>query len=182
MNIFISGGCKNGKSYHAQRCARAMAESNGSPLYYLATMDPHDDEDRARIRRHLRDRDGWGFATLEQPVDICSCLRKPGVDAHGVFLLDSVTALMANEMFDSGLDPDEAAEKTKDDLCRFAELTGNTVFVSDGIYSDAFLHEELTGKYRRALAAADMALAQICDKVTEVAYGNITEHKQAGGI
>ena len=25
MNIFISGGCKNGKSYHAQELARDMA-------------------------------------------------------------------------------------------------------------------------------------------------------------
>lgn len=66
MNIFISGGCKNGKSYHAQELARDMAVQGGLPLYYLATMIPHDDEDRARIRRHLSERDGWGFETVEQ--------------------------------------------------------------------------------------------------------------------
>ena len=26
MNIFISGGCKNGKSYHAQELARSQAQ------------------------------------------------------------------------------------------------------------------------------------------------------------
>lgn len=49
MNIFISGGCKNGKSYHAQELARDMARENSLPLYYLATMIPTDEEDRARI-------------------------------------------------------------------------------------------------------------------------------------
>ena len=38
MNIFISGGCKNGKSYHAQELARDMAVQGGLPLYYLATI------------------------------------------------------------------------------------------------------------------------------------------------
>ena len=34
MHTLISGGCKNGKSYYAQRVAKAA----GAPLYYLATM------------------------------------------------------------------------------------------------------------------------------------------------
>lgn len=45
MNIFISGGCKNGKSYHAQELARSMAQESNLPLYYLATMIPRDDFD-----------------------------------------------------------------------------------------------------------------------------------------
>ena len=72
MNVLISGGAKNGKSYYAQRIAQQMAEDscaqateNGGrkmaadrgelrrPLYYIATMIPHDEEDHARIRRHI---------------------------------------------------------------------------------------------------------------------------------
>ena len=106
MNIFISCGCKNGKSYPAQELARDMAEELNVPLYYLATMIPVDDEDRARIQRHLREREGWGFETIEQGRNCCDCL-KPGaltadgkpVDPKGVFLFDSVTALLSNEMF-----------------------------------------------------------------------------------
>ena len=70
MNIFISGGCKNGKSYHAQELARNMSREKSLPLYYLATMIPTDDEDRARIRRHLSEREGWGFDTIEQGRNI----------------------------------------------------------------------------------------------------------------
>ena len=37
MNVFISGGCKNGKSFYAQCLARRQADEAGSPLYYIAT-------------------------------------------------------------------------------------------------------------------------------------------------
>ena len=32
MNILISGGAKNGKSYYAQRLAKETAEKHGCPL------------------------------------------------------------------------------------------------------------------------------------------------------
>ena len=99
MNVFISGGCKNGKSMFAQEIARDMAREQEVPLYYLATMIPGDDEDRARIRRHIGEREGWGFTTIEQGRDILDALSQEGVDSGGVFLLDSVTALLSNEMF-----------------------------------------------------------------------------------
>ena len=63
MRIFITGGCKNGKSYYAQTLAKAQ---QGLPLYYVATMEPRDEEDRLRIARHLKEREGWGFVTVEQ--------------------------------------------------------------------------------------------------------------------
>ena len=66
MNLFISGGCKNGKSFFAQEEAKKQAEEKGVPLYYLATMIPADDEDRARIKRHLAERDGWGLQPLNR--------------------------------------------------------------------------------------------------------------------
>ena len=45
MNIFISGGCKNGKSMYAQKLAKEMADARGRALYYIATMIPTDEED-----------------------------------------------------------------------------------------------------------------------------------------
>lgn len=173
MNILISGGCKNGKSMYAQKLAKDMAEEQGRALYYLATMIPADDEDRARIAKHLDDRDGWGFETLERGRDICGALTED-VDAKGAFLMDSVTALLSNEMFrPDGVFDLGAGERVAADLVRFAEKTGNTVFVSDNIYSDAHLFDSYTENYRRALAYIDRALAKCCDRVIEVAFGNI---------
>lgn len=186
MNVFISGGCKNGKSFYAQRLARAMADHMKKPLYYLATMLPADDEDLRRIQRHLSEREGWGFDTIERGRDICGCLKAGSktlsgnlIDTGGVFLLDSVTALLSNEMFlnDGTFIPD-APYKVAEDLVKFCRLTGNTVMVSDYIYQDAFPYETLTEDYRRGLAYIDKTLAKVCRQVTEVSYGFIHNYKE----
>lgn len=170
MNILISGGCKNGKSYFAQEEAKRQADRSGAPLYYVATMIPKDEEDRQRIKRHIHDREGWGFITIEQGTDICRALEKG--DSKGVFLLDSVTALLSNEMFDSSGKVDLTAPvRVRDDLISFAQQTGNTIFVSDFIYSDALKYDKLTESYRKGLALCDRALAGICRQAVEVCYG-----------
>lgn len=172
MNIFISGGCKNGKSMYAQKLAKEMADTKGTKLYYIATMIPTDDEDRRRIERHIDERSGWGFETLEQGTDICRLL-KDDVEPRGAFLLDSVTALLSNEMFKSdGTCNLGAGKKVANELTDFAKQTGNTVFVSDYIYSDAKIFDGYTERYRESLAHIDRQLASICDQVIEVAYGN----------
>ena len=74
MTIFLSGGAKNGKSTWAQRFAKQL--QGEGPLYYLATMIPHDEEDEQRIRRHLQERDGWGFTTVECGRNILHSLLK----------------------------------------------------------------------------------------------------------
>ena len=165
MNIFISGGCKNGKSHHAQELARNMSREKSLPLYYLATMIPCDDEDRARIRRHLSEREGWGFETIEQGRDICRALdgytlSGEKVSPKGVFLLDSVTALLSNEMFPPGGEvSSDAGDRLAAELSEFARRTGNTIF------------DSYTENYRRALAHIDRTLAALCDQVIEVSFG-----------
>lgn len=171
MSTFISGGCKNGKSFYAQR----IAKDSGTPLYYIATMIPHDAEDDARILRHRDERDGWGFETLECGRDILSCLEH--ADPKGSFLLDSVTALLSNEMFaPDGFHPD-CAERIADELCEFVLRAPNTVLVSDFIYSDAAVYDEWTETYRRGLAHIDRRLAAVCDCVIEVVNGQIICYK-----
>ncbi len=178
MNIFISGGCKNGKSFYAQKRAREMAEQLDKPLYYVATMIPHDDEDRARIKRHVAERDGWGFETLEQGKALPELLHDEKVSKDGVFLFDSVTALLDNEMFDEEGNMDEtASERVRNDVLKFAKETGNTIFVSDYIYGDCERYSSTTKDYMKGLASIDRALAAVCDEVLEVAYGSVEKWK-----
>lgn len=182
MNIFVSGGCKNGKSMYAQELAKEMAEQQKLPLYYLATMRPVDEEDMDRIARHQEERRGWGFETLEQSENICDCLEKAGVNRGGVFLLDSVTALLSNEMFKVDGTMDLAVvDRLKRELAEFAKKTGNTVFVSDYIYGEPRDYDEITEIYRKSLAALDRTLAQVCDRVVEVSYGARIEYKELDG-
>jgi adenosylcobinamide kinase/adenosylcobinamide-phosphate guanylyltransferase len=179
MKIFISGGCKNGKSYFAQRLAKTQQSLtclNKASLYYIATMKPVDLEDKRRIRTHRNDREGLGFTTIEQSVDIDEILDK--CDHNNSFLLDSLTALLANEMFPlEGNVNEQAVKKITNALQRITNNINNIVMVSDCIFSDAFLYDPLTEKYRKSLAEIDSAAADYCDVVLEAAYTNIIVHK-----
>ena len=66
MRILLLGGSKSGKSMLGQRLTRQLAD--GGPMIYWATLEPRDTEDRAIVRRHLAERDGWGFETLERGI------------------------------------------------------------------------------------------------------------------
>lgn len=168
MTVYISGGCKNGKSTLAERAAVTLA-GNG-PLYYLATMIPHDEEDRARIRRHVASRAGLGFQTIERGTNITSCIN--GDNCGGSFLLDSVTALLSNEMFhENGVDL-SAPSRVAEELIALTKMVNSITFVSDYIYSDTIHYDGLTESYRKGLADIDRALAAVCDTVVEVCYGN----------
>ena len=176
MNIFISGGNKNGKSGYAQDAAVKLAA--GGKLYYVATMIPYDDEDRARIDRHIENRAGMGFETIESGRDIQKVFDT--ADESGTFLVDSTTALLLNEMFPNSYSEkadSEAAKRSIAGLLEIADRAANVVFVSDYIYSDAARYDEFTEEYRSSLASIDRALAERCDTVIEVCAGNLIVHK-----
>ncbi|MBQ4354407.1 MAG: bifunctional adenosylcobinamide kinase/adenosylcobinamide-phosphate guanylyltransferase [Clostridia bacterium] len=179
MNILISGGCKNGKSSFAQDIAVKLSP-NGK-RFYVATMIPYDREDHERVARHLQDRAGMGFETLEISKDIASALSLAGTDA--TLLIDSVTALLLNELFpeshNGNADP-EAVTRCRTGLLEIAQKAGNAVFVTDYIYSDAARYDDFTENYRASLAALDRALAEVCDTVIELCASNVIVHK--GGL
>lgn len=176
MKIFITGGCKNGKSFYAQELLSHFDDSTVLNKYYIATMKPCDDEDLARIERHKKERDGLGFITIEQPYNISECLTK--CDAASSAMLDSTTALLSNEMFlPDGTLNCSAHKKIVQELILLCQSIKNIVIVSDYIFSDVGFYDELTEAYRSSLAYIDRALAKECDIVCEISYGNKIYHK-----
>ena len=108
MRILLTGGSKSGKSTAAQHLCRALAA--GGPMYYWATMTPRDGEDHRRVLRHIADRAGWGFQTIERSTSLTAAL--PDIDKGGAVLLDSVTAALSEAMFGPEFDADAAAAVT----------------------------------------------------------------------
>ena len=100
MRILLVGGSKSGKSSLAQSLTKKLA--GDGPCIYWATMEPVDHEDDERIEKHIEDRDGLGFITAERGRDI----TKIRLHESASVLFDSVTALLANEMFGESFDPD----------------------------------------------------------------------------
>lgn len=176
MNVLITGGCKNGKTAFALRLAEAI--ESGGKKFYVATMIPADGEDRERIRRHKKEREGRGFKTLEAGRDIARCLEK--APAGSTFLLDSVTALLANEMFPSpftGFVDYDAGARCAEGLLALAEKAGNAILVSDCIFQDAAFYDATTESYRQSLAHIERALAKASDLVIELCAGNVLLYK-----
>ncbi len=173
MKIFLSGGCKNGKSTLAETCVCRLADPGRR--YYLATMIPHDAEDEERIRRHRAARAGKGFQTVECGRDL---LRQvAATDGRGAYLLDSVTALLANEMFPDGAADPGAPERVCAMLEQLYRRLEHLVVVSDFIYSDDLPYSAATEAYRRALAQCDRTLARLSDTVAEVCLGQTIVYK-----
>lgn len=173
MRVLISGGCKNGKSLYAQKIINELGSQ--TEKYYIATMKPQDKEDEQRIINHQNERAEWEYITVEQPTDIGDVVNNCKKNSSA--LLDSTTALLSNEMFGYGEINHEAHIKIIDQLDFVCDHFKNLVIVSDYIYSDAMEYDDLTEKYRFALAQIDRFLARKMDVVMEVCFGNIIFHK-----
>lgn len=171
MICFIEGGSKSGKSVYSQKMAKKL--SFEGHLWYLATMEPKDDEDYARIKRHLQEREGWGFSTAEWGRDILS--HSEEIDCKGTYLVDSVTTLLSNEMFAEMTDVNVDLEAKDRIIAGFDVLSkkaANVIYVSDDIYCDGILFDNWTDAFRESLAAIDRHIVSEADIVIEFVNGN----------
>lgn len=172
MKILILGGSKSGKSMLAQRLVRAL--SNGGPMYYWAAMEPGDVEDLARIERHRKEREGWGFETIERGRALEGALP---LAENASVLFDSVTALLANEMF-RGAEPDAGApERALEELLAAAGSAENFVCVCDDLFRGGDGRDGWTDEYVRGLGHICRGLAKRFDIVGEVSMGLLKLHK-----
>lgn len=166
MRVLLLGGSKSGKSTAAQHLCRALG--GGGPLYYWATMTPRDEEDRARIARHIADRDGWGFATVERPRDLPGALEQ--VEAAGCVLFDSVTAALSERMFGAEF-AENAPDIVAEELLTVSRHVRHFVAVCDDIFRGGETYEDWTEVYVRGLAAIARRLAAEFDVVCEMSGG-----------
>ena len=196
MTILISGGCKNGKSSLAQDLACEAAQKIGSRPVYFATMIPHDSEDLERIEKHRADRKNLGFETIECGKNLSETIEN--MESGRVVLFDSLTALVANELFSedvmqintpAGLSQSDdvsvipnlfrnlsqysfhITQKIRADLTALIEKSESVIFVSDAIFSEGKIYDETTELYRRILAETENFVAKKSDKVVEMVSG-----------
>ena len=190
MVVLLTGGCKNGKSNTAQDIACSLRARLGGGLYYVATMESTGIEDDERIRKHVENRDGLGFETIEMARDIKRLSTEKDKflkSGTNTFLLDSLTALLAGEMFrtdENGefvQDFGAAARICEDIRVLCEEKDFNLIFVSDGIYSDAATYDESTDAYREGLALIEREVAKTSDEVIEMCAGKEIVHGRNDG-
>jgi len=88
--IFITGGCRSGKS----QFALDYANRHFHKKLYLATCEALDEEMAKRIEDHQKRR-GLDWQTVEEPIKIAEAMRQHGNNTE-VILLDCITLWLSN--------------------------------------------------------------------------------------
>ena len=188
----IFGGAASGKSEYAE----GLALEGPNARIYLATMRRSAAAEE-RIRKHVEQRRGRGFITMEDPeLDI------PAWDgvAAGVILLEDLPNLLANRMFGPGGDiPTEDAgagedvpprdagagedihrreilRKLKTDLLELSRHAEQLIIVSGDLFEDGAAYDDTTEGYLDSLGELHRWLADRADRVTEVVCGIPIDH------
>ena len=145
MLIMISGANGSGKSRYAERIvARTMGKR-----YYIATMRPCSEENLQRIEKHREQRKDLHFTTLECPYQVGAS----AVETGSVVLLEDVSNLLANAMFERGGDEMSVYADIEALLARCRLLIAVTI---TGLNADGY-HGE-TAAYIRALNGLNQRL------------------------
>ena len=131
--VLISGSNNSGKSIYAEQL---IAKTTGD-RYYIATMCPCTEDNHRRIEKHRVQRQGLGFDTIECPYQVGNAL----VSSGGVVLLEDVSNLLANAMFEKGGNSDSVFR----DICALADRCRILVAVTiAGLKDDGYDEETAT--------------------------------------
>ena len=174
MIILLVGGSKSGKSMAAQNYAKKLENKEGL-LYYLATMKPSDLEDNSRIERHLLDREGFGFTTIEKHRNLKDIVYN--LNNNDTILLDSITSLVTNEMYCEGNFIPNVREKLFEDIDSISKKVENLIIVTDYLFSDGIIYDSYTEAFRKEIGRLNINLCKISDVVIECSFNNEIIHK-----
>ncbi len=117
--ILVTGGQRSGKSTFAEKLAR---ETDFHPMY-LATSYVLDEEMEDRVKKH-REYRGENWTTIE------ASLAPALVDISGrTALLECLTMLCSNILFDCKEDASEAYMRVKDQIDRLSQQTDATLII-----------------------------------------------------
>lgn len=171
----VIGGSGSGKSAFAEQLLEEISDTQQK--YYLATMQVYDEDGRKKVERHKRLRQGKGFVTIEQPVEIGQAAEN--MQAESAALLECMSNLTANEMFGKEiLSAAEVKERILEGISQLSKKVKHLVIVSNNVFEDGIRYDESTMEYLRALAELNRALAKRANRVVEVVVGIAVEVKK----
>lgn len=173
MMTLIIGGSGSGKSLFAENYMTALSGAESFiKKYYLATMQVCDKESKKKIEKHREQRNGKGFITIEQPIDIHKAAEKMENGAKGA-LLECISNLVANEMFAGAIPEKEevVAAKIINGIAFLKEELRDFIVVSNNIFEDGGAYDSATMSYIQAMGQINEKLAAMADEVVEVVVG-----------
>ena len=120
-----------------------------------------------RIERHQKMRAGKGFETVE----CYTGLKNVKLPAGCVVLLECMSNLVANEMFEEQGAHDRTVSEVTKGIENLLEQAAHVVIVTNEIFSDAVVFDGDMDSYLEYLGKINQTAAQRADEVVEVVYG-----------
>ena len=170
MLILVTGGSGSGKSAFAESVVMGLKTR---PNLYIATMYPFDEECHRRIARHRLMRRDKGFETLE----CYTGLKDAKIPSSGTTLLECMSNLTANEMYQENGSGDHCVEEILAGIRHVKEQCRNLIIVTNEIFSDGMDYDEETRRYHKYLGEINVRMASMADLVAEVVYSIPLIHK-----
>lgn len=157
MKELILGGARSGKS----RLAEKLALTSGLPVTYIATACAGDEEMRARIAEHQRQRPP-NWALIEEPLALTRVLQEQAA-ADRCLLVDCLTLWLSNLL---GTDDPERLRKER---CNFLgllpRLPGHIILVSNETGLGVVPMNALARRFCDEAGWLHQEIAQHCDRV-----------------
>ena len=158
MIVLVTGGSGCGKSTWAENLVDSLPREG---RVYIATMQVYDEESRQRVKRHVEQRAGRGFTTVEWEKD----LQSAPIPAGSIVLLEDLVNLTANEMFGGG-----DVRRVVPALETLARRCRHLVMVTNDLFSDGVTYPDSVRAYLKELARIHRRAAEMADTVVEVVY------------
>ena len=118
-------------------------------------------------------QEGKGFQTIEA-FHTLDALKLP---QSGSLMLECMSNLAANEMYDSSGAGEKAEEAILAGIQKLLTVCDNLIVVTNEVFSDSMTDNPEMEKYLKLLGSVNVRIGQIADQVTEVVYG-IPVHKK----
>ena len=169
MITLVIGGSGSGKSAYAEDL---LSEYNKNK-YYLATMIVNDQEAEKRVDKHRALRRGKGFETIECSRNIDTVAGFLPEDGSAVMLLECMSNLVANEMFEhsQAKSAEEVTAKLLKDIQHLASKLSQLVIITNNVSEDGTEYDSTTMAYIKAISDFKVRISEIADRVVEVVVG-----------
>lgn len=168
--IYISGGCRSGKSDYAQN----LAESMPGRRAYLATCPLIDGEMEQRIAHHQQQRIDRHWETIEAPLDLTGAVDQ--AKDFDVLLIDCLTLWINNLFYEAekiGELPTEQliSEQCTElvNVCRKRKQT--IIFVSNELGMGLVPADSVSRRYRDCLGRCNQTIARLADEAIFMVSG-----------
>ena len=155
----VTGGCRSGKSSHAQPMAEAVP---GKRRCYMATCVPLDGEMQRRVSRHQAER-GPEWRTVEEPIKIAAAIGTHAPSAD-VILLDCLTLWISNLM-GAGKDMGGIVDTAHELADAAQRAVCPVILVTNEVGAGIVPENALARAYRDAAGLVNQIMAAACDTV-----------------